>query len=61
VSLLPFDVTLEIGERQVVPRLADGSTRKLDNDFVFIFAGGVPPLELLHKVGARFGGETSTG
>jgi thioredoxin reductase/NAD-dependent dihydropyrimidine dehydrogenase PreA subunit len=52
---------LEIGERQVELRLADGSTRKLDNDFVFIFAGGVPPFELLHKVGARFGGETLPG
>ena len=52
---------LEIGERQVELRLADGSTKKLDNDFVFIFAGGVPPFELLHKVGARFGGEAPTG
>ena len=52
---------LEIGERQVELRLADGSTKKLDNDFVFIFAGGIPPFELLHKVGARFGGEAPTG
>jgi thioredoxin reductase len=51
---------LEIGERQVELRLADGSTKKLDNDFVFIFAGGVPPFELLHKLGARFGGEAPT-
>ena len=48
---------LEIDERQVKLRLADGSTKTMDNDFVFIFAGGVPPFELLRKVGARFGGE----
>lgn len=48
---------LEIGERHVELRLADGSTKRMDNDFVFIFAGGIPPFELLRKVGARFGGE----
>jgi thioredoxin reductase (NADPH) len=48
---------LEIGERHVELRLADGSLKKMDNDFVFIFAGGIPPFELLRKVGAKFGGE----
>jgi len=48
---------LEIGERQVKLRLADGTTKTMENDYVFIFAGGVPPFELLRKVGARFGGE----
>jgi thioredoxin reductase len=48
---------VEIGERRVVLRLGDGSTVEIDNDYVFIFAGGVPPFDLLKKVGARFGGE----
>jgi thioredoxin reductase len=48
---------VEIGERSVVLRLGDGSTIEIDNDYVFIFAGGVPPFDLLKKAGARFGGE----
>ena len=51
---------LEIGEDRVTLRLADGAELALDNDYVFIFAGGVPPFELLRRVGARFGGETPT-
>ncbi len=30
--------------------------RELANDFVFVFAGGEPPFELLKKAGVRFGG-----
>ena len=30
---------------------------EIENDYVFIFAGGIPPFDLLEKVGARFGGE----
>jgi thioredoxin reductase/NAD-dependent dihydropyrimidine dehydrogenase PreA subunit len=48
---------VEIGDRRVVLRLMDGSTVEIDNDYVFIFAGGVPPFDLLKKAGARFGGE----
>jgi thioredoxin reductase len=50
---------LEIDESQVKLRLDDGSATTMDNDFVFVFAGGVPPFELLRKVGARFGGEAT--
>ena len=31
--------------------------RELPNDFVFVFAGGEPPFELLRQIGVRFGGE----
>jgi thioredoxin reductase/NAD-dependent dihydropyrimidine dehydrogenase PreA subunit len=29
---------------------------ELENDYVFVFAGGVPPFDLLKKIGVRFGG-----
>jgi len=36
--------------------------RELPNDFVFVFAGGEPPFELLRQMGIRFGGDAgSTG
>jgi len=47
---------VEIAERNVRLRLADQSTRAVENDYVFVFAGGVPPFDLLQKIGARFGG-----
>jgi thioredoxin reductase len=36
---------------------AAGGERELANDFVFVFAGGDPPFELLRQMGIRFGGE----
>ena len=33
-----------------------GETVELANDYVFVFAGGVPPFDLLKKIGVRFGG-----
>ena len=32
-----------------------GETREFANDFVWIFAGGVPPYDFLKKIGIRFG------
>jgi thioredoxin reductase len=32
---------------------SDGTKTEIQNDFVFIFAGGEPPTELLKKVGVR--------
>ena len=49
---------MEIGEDRVVLRLPDRSIVEIENDYVFIFAGGVPPFDLLRKAGARFGGES---
>lgn len=36
---------------------AGGETVDLENDYVFVFAGGVPPFDLLKRIGVRFGGE----
>jgi thioredoxin reductase/NAD-dependent dihydropyrimidine dehydrogenase PreA subunit len=39
-------------------RLKVGSeVRELENDYVFVFAGGEPPFEFLKQCGVRFGGE----
>ena len=42
----------------VLVRTASG-VREVPNDFVFVFAGGEPPFELLKKAGVRFGGKTA--
>jgi thioredoxin reductase/Pyruvate/2-oxoacid:ferredoxin oxidoreductase delta subunit len=33
----------------------DGNMQEIANDFVWIFAGGVPPYDFLRKIGVRFG------
>ena len=40
-------------------RMIDGSLRQLENDYVFVFAGGTPPFPLLKQMGIRFGGEAA--
>jgi thioredoxin reductase/NAD-dependent dihydropyrimidine dehydrogenase PreA subunit len=42
----------------VTLRTAAGE-REVPNDYVFVFAGGEPPFELLRQIGIRFGGETA--
>jgi thioredoxin reductase (NADPH) len=32
-----------------------GSVREIPNDYVWIFAGGIPPYDFLKKIGIRFG------
>jgi thioredoxin reductase len=34
---------------------SNGQMREIANDYVWIFAGGVPPYELLKRAGVRFG------
>ena len=46
----------EIGPRSVRLGTAAG-TLELPNDYVFIFAGGQPPFDLLRNAGVRFGGD----
>lgn len=46
-------VTIEIDEDGVKKH------QEIENDFVFIFAGGEPPFPLLKKLNIRFGGEAS--
>jgi thioredoxin reductase len=38
---------------------ATGGVRELPNDYVFVFAGGEPPFELLRQMGVRFGGDAA--
>ena len=46
VEIAPARVRLRAGEETV----------ELANDYVFVFAGGVPPFDLLKRIGVRFGG-----
>lgn len=46
---------LEITPTHVRMQTAGGVV-ELENDYVFVFAGGVPPFELLKKSGIRMGG-----
>jgi thioredoxin reductase/Pyruvate/2-oxoacid:ferredoxin oxidoreductase delta subunit len=39
-------------------KTSDG-VRDLPNDYVFVFAGGEPPFDLLRQMGIRFGGDAS--
>lgn len=50
----------EVTPRGVRMRIEGGGTVEIDNDYVFIFAGGVPPFGLLRRIGVRFGGETES-
>jgi thioredoxin reductase (NADPH) len=48
----------EIKEKSVVLDV-DGEAREIPNDYVFIFAGGIPPFKMLKQMGVAFGGETT--
>ena len=49
VEICDSHVVLKTGERE----------KQVPNDFVFIFAGGIPPFQLLKKAGITFGGHKS--
>ncbi|HEX5758374.1 MAG TPA: NAD(P)-binding domain-containing protein [Thermoanaerobaculia bacterium] len=49
VEITPDSVRLKVGAETV----------ELANDYVFVFAGGVPPFDFLKKIGVRLGGETA--
>jgi thioredoxin reductase (NADPH) len=51
--------TVEIKPDSVVVNVG-GNVRELANDFVWIFAGGIPPYDLLRKAGVRFGNSDIT-
>jgi thioredoxin reductase/ferredoxin len=56
-TLFPSQV-VEIGEGSVRLTTSNGEEEvELDNDYVFVFAGGVPPFGLLKEAGVAFGGE----
>ena len=49
---------LEITPTHVRMKTAEGVV-ELENDYVFVFAGGVPPFDLLKKAGVRMGGASA--
>jgi thioredoxin reductase (NADPH) len=49
----------EIGPRSVMLE-AGGQVREIPNDFVWVFAGGIPPNEFLGKVGVAMGSRDLT-
>jgi thioredoxin reductase len=56
VNFLPESQLTAIHDREVELSVA-GAARAFANDYVFIFAGGIPPFEPLRRFGIRFGGE----
>ncbi len=49
----------EIKDHSVTIKHQD-KTIEIPNDFIFIFAGGIPPFQMLKEMGIKFGGETKT-
>ncbi len=47
----------EISPKSVRLRVDAEGLEEIENDFVFVFIGGVPPFGLLRQLGIRFGGE----
>jgi thioredoxin reductase len=49
-------VVEEIGVDSVSLKVEETERVEIGNDYVFVFAGGVPPLGLLKGMGVAFGG-----
>jgi thioredoxin reductase (NADPH) len=60
VNILFDSNVLEILEKTVKIQ-RESKIIEMDNDYVFIFAGGEPPFELMQKIGIAFGGEFKEG
>jgi thioredoxin reductase (NADPH) len=52
-----FGTEVELIAPSSVRLKAPDGVRELPNDYVFVFAGGEPPFELLRQMGIRFGGD----
>lgn len=54
-----LEVLFETNPKQIKPESVvldvKGTTREIPNDFVWVFAGGIPPYDFLKKIGIRFG------
>ena len=59
-AILGSNVT-GISPDQVQLTTGSGEILGVDNDYVFVFAGGVPPFGFLKGIGVAFGGETEPG
>ncbi len=58
VRLIMQSQVLEVTESSVRLKTPDGEI-EVDNDFVFVLIGGIPPFKLLREIGIRFGDEPS--
>ena len=47
---------LQIGAASVKLKTEEGEV-EIPNDYVFVFAGGIPPFDMLKEMGIAFGGE----
>ena len=54
VKVVLNSMPVEIKERSVTLDV-QGALEEIPNDFVWIFAGGVPPNDFLKKIGVAFG------
>lgn len=48
-----------IESESVQLKIEDDRDVELENDYVFVFAGGVPPFPLLKSMGVEFGGQVT--
>lgn len=59
VKVLFQSIPVEIKENSVLLEV-DGRIKEIPNDYVWIFAGGVPPNDFLRKIGVAFGAQDVT-
>ena len=50
-----FETNPKVFKPESVTLDVKGSLREIPNDYVWIFAGGIPPYDFLKKIGIRFG------
>ena len=58
IQLIMQSNVVEITETSVRLKTPDGEL-EIDNDFVFVLIGGIPPFKLLREFGIKFGDEVS--
>ncbi len=58
IQLIMQSQVLEIAEGSVRLQAPDGEL-EIDNDFVFVLIGGIPPFKLLREIGIQFGDEVA--
>ncbi len=56
ISVLFNSTVKEIKSDSVIIQTSEKDETVLQNDYIFIFAGGEPPFDLLRKIGIQFGG-----
>ena len=59
IQSLFSSVVTEIGSDNVQLKIEEDREQEIANDYVFVFAGGVPPFPLLKGMGIAFGGEAA--